>query len=524
MNNENPQPIIPTELDNLLKEGKITQITYQRVISAKKYIERKYNVIKLKRVENNILQEKLKKSDLPENKKLEIISEIREKESKNLQKKLEKMSANNYESLAIIGRGAFGEVHVCRDKKTGEIVAIKKIKKDILFLKNQIKHTMDEQDFLSKVNSPWIIKLKASFQEGDYLYLVMEYLPGGDLMGLFVARDTLTEEEARFYICEMILAIDSIHELNCIHRDIKPDNVLIGKDGHIKLTDFGLAKISDKYFKEDIIDYRVDEKKSKHKRNFSCVGTAYYVAPEVLMKKGYGKEIDWWSLGVILFEMLAGYAPFCSKNTPEVCYKVTHFDKYLKFPPKCKISNNCKDLIYKLVNRSDLRLGKNGSSEIKSHPFFKGINWLKIKEMKPPFIPDLQSDYDVKYFDEFDYIEPFIPPKDTIIRKRSEPEFTGYNFKGEEEDPTDILSVINMIQQKKEEVEKEKEKEKEKMEINENNTNEEHENKKTEDSSTHNTNNLKEEEHVIKINVLNNKNNIKKRNVINKNIISILIK
>ena len=518
MNNENPQPIIPTELDNLLKEGKITQITYQRVISAKKYIERKYNVIKLKSVENNILQEKLKKSDLPENKKLEIISEIREKESKNLQKKLEKMSANNYESLAIIGRGAFGEVHVCRDKKTGEIVAIKKIKKDILFLKNQIKHTMDEQDFLSKVNSPWIIKLKASFQEGDYLYLVMEYLPGGDLMGLFVARDTLTEEEARFYICEMILAIDSIHELNCIHRDIKPDNVLIGKDGHIKLTDFGLAKISDKYFKEDIIDYRVDEKKSKHKRNFSCVGTAYYVAPEVLMKKGYGKEIDWWSLGVILFEMLAGYAPFCSKNTPEVCYKVTHFDKYLKFPPKCKISNNCKDLIYKLVNRSDLRLGKNGSSEIKSHPFFKGINWLKIKEMKPPFIPDLQSDYDVKYFDEFDYIEPFIPPKDTIIRKRSEPEFTGYNFKGEEDDPTDILSVINMIQQKKEEVEKEKvkEKEKDKIYINENNTNEEHENKKTEDSSKHNSNNLKEEENEIKKKVLTNKNSIRTINVINK--------
>ena len=159
----NPQTIINSPLEVLLTENKISQLTYKRVISAKKYIERKYNVIKLKRVENNILHEKLNKSGLPEKKRLEIISEIREKEKKIIQKKLKKMSASNYESLAIIGRGAFGEVHVCREIKTGEIVAIKKIRKDILQQKKQIKHTMDEQDFLSKVNSPWIVKLKASF-------------------------------------------------------------------------------------------------------------------------------------------------------------------------------------------------------------------------------------------------------------------------------------------------------------------------------------------------------------------------
>ena len=483
-------------LENLLNEGKINQMTYQKVLTAKKYIERKYNIIKLKRVENNILQEKVKKSGLPENKRIEIFQEIQEKEIKNIRKKLEKMTANNYESLAIIGRGAFGEVHVCRDKRNGEIVAIKKIKKDVVLLKNQIKHTMDEQDFLSKVNSPWIVKLKASFQEGDYLYLVMEYLPGGDLMGLFIAKDVLTEDEAKFYICEMILAIESIHELNCIHRDIKPDNVLIGKDGHIKLTDFGLAKISDKVFKEDIIDYRVDEKKNRHNRNYTCVGTAYYVAPEVILKKGYGKEIDWWSLGVILFEMVSGYAPFCSKKTQDVCYKVTHFNKYLKFPLRCKASDICKDLIYKLVNNSKNRLGKNGSQEIKAHPFFKGVNWLKIKEMKPPFIPELSSDYDVKYFDEFSYIEPFVVPKEKVIRKRKEPEYTGYTFKGEEIDPTDILSVINIIQQKKSEVEKEKEIEKKNRDIS---VEEANVNKKTEDSSNHNSNNIKEINEEIKI-------------------------
>ena len=490
-------------LEDLLSQKKISKQTYDKVYTAKKYIERKYNMIKLKCMEKNILQEKLSKSDLPETKKLEIIDEINQKEIKNIKRKLEKMSSKNYESLSIIGRGAFGEVHVCRDKKTGDIVAIKKIKKEVLFAKNQIRHTLDEQDFLSKIDSKWIVELKASFQEWDYLYLVMEYLPGGDLMGLLIARNIFTEEDSKFYISEMILAIDSIHELNCIHRDIKPDNVLIGKDGHIKLIDFGLAKISDKILKEDFIGYNFDEKKKQHNRNFSCVGTAYYVAPEVITKKEYGQDIDWWSLGVILFEMLAGYAPFCSKKTSDVVYKVSHFEQYLKFPQHCKASDVCKDLILKLVNHSENRLGKNGSSEIKAHPFFKGINWMKIKEMKPPFIPKLDNDYDTKYFEKYDYIEPFIPNKETIIRKRLEPEFTSYNFKGKEKDPTDIISIIEMIAKKKEEVEKEKKLKKMDDMIN---IGETQENKKTESSSNHNSNNIKKENCIININnTYNNK-------------------
>ena len=484
----------PPSLEELLSQGKISNQTYQKVLASKKYIERKYNIIKLKKVEKNILQEKLKLSGLPESKCLEIINEVNEKEKNNIKKKLEKMSVKNYESLSIIGRGAFGEVHVCREIKTGDIVAIKKIKKDVLFQKNQIKHTLDEQDFLSKVESQWIIELKASFQEGDYLYLVMEYLPGGDLMGLLIARNIFTEEDAKFYICEMILAIDSIHELNCIHRDIKPDNILIGKDGHIKLTDFGLAKISDKVFKEDIIDYKFEENKRVHNRNFSCVGTAFYAAPEVITKKEYGQDIDWWSLGTILYEMLVGYAPFCSKKTSDVCYKVAHFEQYLKFPPNCKASDVCKDLILKLITKSENRLGKNGSKEIKAHPFFKGVNWLKIKEMKPPFIPQLNSDYDTKYFDHFDYIEPFIPCEDTIARKRLEPEFTGYNFKGKEKDPMDILTIIQMITKKKEEYEIEK---KSKNGINFEET---HESKNTESSSNNNSNNVNEINNVKKSN------------------------
>ena len=444
--NENVQKVIP--LETLLQQKKISQITYDKAISAKKYIERKYNLIKLKKIERDVIEEKIKTSDISVENKNEILKEIRDKEKLHLQKQREKLTIFDYESLAIIGRGAFGEVHVCRNKKTKEIVAIKKIKKEVLIQKNQIKHTKDEQDFLSKIKSPWIVELKASFQQGDYLFLVMEFLIGGDLMGLLITKDILTEEEARFYICEMILAIESIHKLNCIHRDIKPDNILIDKNGHIKLSDFGLAKIADNIFKPDLVDYKSN--KTQHSRNYSCVGTAYYVAPEVLQKNGYGAEIDWWSLGVIFYEMLFGYAPFSSKQTNDVCFKVLHHEKYLNFPSKIKLSVEAQDLIRKLITYSKDRLGKNGSDEIKQHPFFKGINWKKLRDMKPPFIPKVKNDYDTKYFEKFEPKENFYPDKKKL-NKRKDPEFIGYTYRGYEQDPTDLISVIEMIKKKQEE-------------------------------------------------------------------------
>jgi serine/threonine kinase 38 len=144
--------------------------------------------------------------------------------------------------LAIIGKGAFGEVRVCRHMNTGEIFAIKKMRKDEMHKKNQVLHVRAEKDVLSEANNKWIVDLIYSFQDDIYLYLVMEYLPGGDLMSLLMKKDILSEEEARFYAAELVLAIESVHILNCIHRDIKPDNVLIGMNGHIKLSDFGLSK------------------------------------------------------------------------------------------------------------------------------------------------------------------------------------------------------------------------------------------------------------------------------------------
>ena len=422
-------------LNQLLNKKKISQRTYDKVIIAKQYIERKYNLKQIKNVEWNNIISKIDSLNVSDKEKKFIKKNIYNQEVVKYRNSRIKQTIYDYESIKIIGRGAFGEVHVCRNKKTDEIVAIKKIKKESLYNKNQIIHIKNEQLFMSKVKSPWIVELKASFQDYDYLYLVMEFLQGGDLMNILIKKDILTEEESRFYIAEIILAIESIHNLDCIHRDIKPDNVLIDKSGHIKLTDFGLAKISDKilYEKNNNIQENMNNinytGKYCHNKNFSCVGTAYYVAPEVLNKKGYGPEIDWWSVGVIFFEMLVGYVPFCSKETNEACYKVLNWKKYLKIPENVRMSSEAEDLIFKLINSPKNRLGVNGSKEIKEHPFFYGFNWDNILNIKPPFIPFLKNEYDTSYFDTFEKEAPFYPPINKNNKyKRKNVEYLDYSF------------------------------------------------------------------------------------------------
>ena len=431
-------------LSQLLQQKKINQKTYDRAIIGKQYIERKYNLKAKKNKEWNNILLKINELNIPEEEKEMIKHNIYSQEIEKFRKARKKQSIENYESITIIGRGAFGEVHVCRDKTTDEIVAIKKIKKEALSSKNQIIHIKNEQLFMANVKSPWIVELKASFQDHDYLYLVMEFLQGGDLMNILIKKDILTEEEARFYIAEIILAVESIHKLDCIHRDIKPDNVLIDKNGHIKLTDFGLAKISDKIF-----NYKIDENKSNnlkiesengkptHNKNYSCVGTAYYVAPEVLNKKGYGPEIDWWSVGVIFYEMLVGYVPFCSKDTSEACYKVLYWKKYVTIPSHVRISKEAEDLIFKLINSSKNRLGKNGAKEIKDHPFFYGFNWDNIQNIKPPFIPFLRNEYDTSYFETFEKKEPFYPSRNKSYQRKNI-EYLDYSFMN------DSLNHINL--------------------------------------------------------------------------------
>ena len=284
-----------------------------------------------------MLQKKMQKLNLSDAEQELIKQDILHKEAELNRKMRKKITVKDFEPLSIIGRGAFGEVRICKYKETGEVVAMKKMKKSEMLYKNQVSHVRAERDVLVKAKNTWTVELKFSFQDERHLYLIMEFLPGGDLMTLLMRKDILTEDESRFYISETILAIETVHDLNYIHRDLKPDNILLDKDGHVKLTDFGLCKhaeirsqrVTDVQTKNNAFSHNFNQlksvldKKLGYKRcrqlAYSTVGTPDYIAPEVFGQNGYDETVDWWSVGVILFEMLVGYPPFFSDEPSITC-------------------------------------------------------------------------------------------------------------------------------------------------------------------------------------------------------------
>ena len=406
--------------------------------------------------------------NIPEDQASKIKEEILHKEGENLRKKRQKISIFDFIPIKIIGKGAFGEVRICKYIPTGDIVAIKKMKKEEMHKKNQVLHVRAERDVLSEAKNQWIVELKFSFQDQKFLYLGMEYLPGGDLMTLLMARDILPEEDAKFYAAEMVLAIESVHEMGCIHRDLKPDNVLIGKDGHIKLSDFGLSKKLDVFldknnkfisnqdnkilnnnntnlsYAEQFRIFKNMKSKKRREKAFSTVGTPDYIAPEVFKRKGYGQEIDWWSLGVIMFEMMIGYPPFYSDSSTETCKKILNWENNLEIRSEANISKEAVDILKKLINDPEKRLGRNGAEEVKQHPFFKNVDWKHVKEtMIPPFIPELNGIFDTKYFDEYEETEPFYPVNKEKNNKYQKKDMCFVDFTYNRENDKDYR--INMV-------------------------------------------------------------------------------
>ncbi|XP_042478355.1 serine/threonine-protein kinase 38-like isoform X2 [Macadamia integrifolia] len=376
-----------------------------------------------------------------------------------------KMGVDDFELLTIIGRGAFGEVRLCREKATGHVYAMKKLKKSEMLRRGQVEHVKAERNLLAEVDSAFIVKLYCSFQDEEFLYLVMEYLPGGDMMTLLMRKDTLTEDEARFYVAETVLAIESIHKHNYIHRDIKPDNLLLDRNGHMKLSDFGLCKPldcssfpnliendsgmgrnlktateNDRYSSAPPAPRRTQQEQLLHwQKNrrmlaYSTVGTPDYIAPEVLLKKGYGMECDWWSLGAIMYEMLVGYPPFYSEEPMSTCRKIVNWRTHLKFPEEAKLSAEAKDLVCKLLCNVEQRLGTKGAHEIKAHPWFKGIPWDRLYQMEAAFKPEVKDELDTQNFEKFEESGPAmkISSKSGPWRKMlssKDVNFVGYTYK-----------------------------------------------------------------------------------------------
>ncbi|CAI4718818.1 BGN_3a_G0045150.mRNA.1.CDS.1 [Saccharomyces cerevisiae] len=390
------------------------------------------------------LETELTSHNWSEERKSRQLSSLGKKESQFLRLRRTRLSLEDFHTVKVIGKGAFGEVRLVQKKDTGKIYAMKTLLKSEMYKKDQLAHVKAERDVLAGSDSPWVVSLYYSFQDAQYLYLIMEFLPGGDLMTMLIRWQLFTEDVTRFYMAECILAIETIHKLGFIHRDIKPDNVLIDIRGHIKLSDFGLStgfhKTHDSnYYKKllqqdeatngiskpgtynanttdtankrqtmvvDSISLTMSNRqqiqtwrKSRRLMAYSTVGTPDYIAPEIFLYQGYGQECDWWSLGAIMYECLIGWPPFCSETPQETYRKIMNFEQTLQFPDDIHISYEAEDLIRRLLTHADQRLGRHGGAdEIKSHPFFRGVDWNTIRQVEAPYIPKLSSITDTRFF------------------------------------------------------------------------------------------------------------------------------
>ncbi|XP_021752189.1 serine/threonine-protein kinase tricorner-like [Chenopodium quinoa] len=438
--------------------------TKQKVAAAKQYIEKHYQDqmknLQLRKERRDILEKKLADADVPKDEKSNILHFLEKKEREYMRLQRHKMGADDFEPLTMIGKGAFGEVRICREKSTGHVYAMKKLKKSEMLRRGQVEHVKAERNLLAEVDSNCIVKLYCSFQDDEYLYLIMEYLPGGDMMTLLMRKDTLTEDEARFYVAETVLAIESIHKHNYIHRDIKPDNLLLDKYGHMKLSDFGLCKpldcrgLQEKDFsvgsnlsgalqsdgrpvapKRSQQEQLLHWQKNRRMLAYSTVGTPDYIAPEVLLKKGYGMECDWWSLGAIMYEMLVGYPPFYSDDPMSTCRKIVNWRHHLKFPEEARLSREAKDLICKLLCNVEQRLGTKGADEIKAHPWFKGVDWDKLYQIEAAFLPEVNDELDTQNFEKFEETDKQSHPANSKsgpwrkMLSSKDVNFVGYTYK-----------------------------------------------------------------------------------------------
>ena len=307
------------------------------------------------------------------------------------------ISLESFHIIKVIGKGSYGKVFLVREKATGVLFAMKVLKKDYIIKKNQVEHTKTERSVLGNVHHPYIVGMAKAFQTSDKLFFVLDYCAGGELFFHLGKVGRFPEERAKFYAAQITLALQYVHSQDIIYRDLKPENVLLDAKGNVRLTDFGLSK-------EGVSDHSTGA-------NSFC-GTPEYIAPEVLLRLGHGRAVDWWSLGALLFEMITGLPPFYSRN------RETMFEKIMKaelvFPPG--MSEAAKDILSRLLVRDPnyrLGSGETDAQELKSHPFFSDVDWNDLEKgnVQAPWAPAVYGSLDTSQFDaEFTSMNPIVSP------------------------------------------------------------------------------------------------------------------
>ena len=294
------------------------------------------------------------------------------------------VSLEDFTLIRVIGKGSYGKVMLVRHKEDKKVYAMKMLRKEHVIKRNQVEFTRTERNVLGSVQHPFIVELVYAFQTPKKLYFILEFCPGGELFFHLSRAGRFSETRCRFYIQEIILALDYLHTKDIVYRDLKPENVVLDAQGHIKLTDFGLSK-------EGVTD-NISSK--------SMCGTPEYLAPEILEKQGHGKAVDWYTLGALMYEMLTGLPPFYTKDREKLFERIRKGD--LQYPSY--LSAEARNLLEALLTRDPterLGSGPTDAAEIKAHAFFTGTDWSAVEQRRytPPFRPSLAADTDVQYFD-----------------------------------------------------------------------------------------------------------------------------